>query len=287
MTDAAGAVRVAPDPLREPWSELARQREAATFGMWLFLMSEMLFFGALFMAFSFSRAFSPAAFMEGARHTEIAYGAANTVVLVTSSLTVTLAVRAADIGRARPRGDLSRGDGDARASLSCHQGLRISRRPATSSLPGRGLRARPERRASLLGLLLGDDWHPCDPSRDRNRACAPAILARAPVAGSARRPRNSRSRRSTGIWSTPSGSFCFRFSMWRRADEQNLRPARPSMAWAARRVDSDTLRRRSGDLARNRAPKPASVDCGSGAGRRHAPRACFRPGWRRTQSGAP
>ena len=101
MTDSAGAVRVAPDPLREPWSELARQREAATFGMWLFLMSEMLFFGALFMAFSFSRAFSPAAFMEGARHTEIAYGAANTVVLVTSSLTVTLAVRAADIGRAR------------------------------------------------------------------------------------------------------------------------------------------------------------------------------------------
>ena len=101
MADAAGAVRIAPDPLREPWSELARQREAATFGMWLFLMSEMLFFGALFMAFSFSRAFSPAAFMEGARHTEIAYGAANTVALVTSSLTITLAVRAADIGRAK------------------------------------------------------------------------------------------------------------------------------------------------------------------------------------------
>ena len=101
MADAAGAVRIAPDPLREPWSELARQREAATFGMWLFLMSEMLFFGALFMAFSFSRAFSSAAFMEGARHTEIAYGAANTVALVTSSLTITLAVRAADIGRAK------------------------------------------------------------------------------------------------------------------------------------------------------------------------------------------
>ena len=101
MADAASAIRVSPDPLREPWSEIARQREAATFGMWLFLMSEMLFFGALFMAFSFSRAFSPAAFMAGARHTEIAYGAANTVVLVTSSLTITFAVRAADIGRAR------------------------------------------------------------------------------------------------------------------------------------------------------------------------------------------
>ena len=101
MADAASAVRIAPDPLRKPWSEIARQREAATFGMWLFLMSEMLFFGALFMAFSFSRAFSPAAFMDGARHTEIAYGAANTVVLVTCSLTITLAVRAADIGRAK------------------------------------------------------------------------------------------------------------------------------------------------------------------------------------------
>ena len=101
MADAAHVVRVTPDPLREPWSELARQREAAALGMWLFLMSEMLFFGALFMAFSFSRALNPAAFTEAARHTEIAYGAANTVVLVTSSLTMTLAVRATDIGRAR------------------------------------------------------------------------------------------------------------------------------------------------------------------------------------------
>lgn len=101
MAEVAGVARLAPDPLREPWSELARQREAATLGMWLFLMSEMLFFGALFMAFSFSRAFSPSGFMEGARHTEIAYGAANTVVLVTSSLTITLAVHATDIGRTR------------------------------------------------------------------------------------------------------------------------------------------------------------------------------------------
>jgi cytochrome c oxidase subunit III len=101
MANAANVLRVAPDPLREPWSKLERQREAAAFGMWLFLMSEMLFFGALFMAFSFSRALNPASFMEGARHTEIGYGAANTVVLVTSSLTMTLAVRAIDIGRTR------------------------------------------------------------------------------------------------------------------------------------------------------------------------------------------
>ena len=87
-----------PDPLREPWSDVARQREAATLGMWLFLMSEMLFFGAVFLAFSFTRSVNVAEFQAAARETEIGYGAANTAVLVTSSLTMTLAVRAAKIG---------------------------------------------------------------------------------------------------------------------------------------------------------------------------------------------
>jgi cytochrome c oxidase subunit III len=90
-----------PDPLRAPWSDIARQREAATFGMWLFLMSEMLFFGAVFMAFSFSRALNVSEFQAAARETEIAYGAANTFVLVTSSLSMTLAVRAAKIADRR------------------------------------------------------------------------------------------------------------------------------------------------------------------------------------------
>ena len=90
-----------PDPLREPWSKLERQREAASLGMWLFLMSEMLFFGAVFLAFSFSRALDVSAFQAAARQTEISYGAANTFVLVTSSLTMTLAVRAASIADRR------------------------------------------------------------------------------------------------------------------------------------------------------------------------------------------
>ena len=93
----ASAALAAPDPLREPWVDLDRQRQAATLGMWLFLMSEMLFFGAVFMAFSFSRALNVAAFEAAARETEIAYGAMNTAVIVTSSLTITLALRAAKI----------------------------------------------------------------------------------------------------------------------------------------------------------------------------------------------
>jgi cytochrome c oxidase subunit 3 len=104
MSDAAiestaGVAR--PDPLREPWSDIARQREAATFGMWLFLMSEMLFFGAVFMAFSFTRTLNVAAFQAAARQTVIAYGASNTAVLVTSSLSITLAIRAAGVANRR------------------------------------------------------------------------------------------------------------------------------------------------------------------------------------------
>jgi len=75
MSDHAIASTAAPTPLREPWSEIDRQRQAATLGMWLFLMSEMLFFGAVFMAFSFSRALNVAEFEAAARETEIAYGA--------------------------------------------------------------------------------------------------------------------------------------------------------------------------------------------------------------------
>ena len=88
-----------PDPLREPWTNLPRQREAATFGMWLFLMSEMLFFGAVFMAFSFSRALDVSAFRAAARETALWYGAANTLILVTSSLTITLAIRASAVSK--------------------------------------------------------------------------------------------------------------------------------------------------------------------------------------------
>jgi cytochrome c oxidase subunit III len=103
---AAAVDRAEPNPLREPWSDLARQQEAATFGMWLFLMSEMLFFGTVFMAFAFTRALNVAEFQDAARETEIVYGATNTFVLVTSSLAMTLAVRAANIANGRLCGSL-------------------------------------------------------------------------------------------------------------------------------------------------------------------------------------
>ena len=83
--------------LREPWDALAKQREAATFGIWVFLASELLFFGAIFLVYAYLRALHSTAFEQASSHTSVFYGTLNTAVLLTSSMTMVLAARAADI----------------------------------------------------------------------------------------------------------------------------------------------------------------------------------------------
>jgi cytochrome c oxidase subunit III len=63
------------------------QAETAISGMWLFLATEVLFFGALFLAWIFARHWNVAGFDAGAQRTQLAIGTINTVILVTSSLT--------------------------------------------------------------------------------------------------------------------------------------------------------------------------------------------------------
>jgi cytochrome c oxidase subunit 3 len=66
--------------------ETARhQADTALVGMWLFLASEVLFFGALFLTFAVCRLQHPLGFALAARHTNLAIGAVNTALLVTSS----------------------------------------------------------------------------------------------------------------------------------------------------------------------------------------------------------
>jgi len=86
MTDAA---------LQEPWPNLRLQREGVSVGMWMFLASEVLFFGGLFATYAVYRSFNAEAFRVAGGHTEILYGSINTVLLLTSSLTMTVALRAA------------------------------------------------------------------------------------------------------------------------------------------------------------------------------------------------
>ena len=77
-----------------------RRREMA-FGMWVFLTTETLFFGVLFFTYAAMRFAHPAAFAAASRHTDVVMGTLNTAVLLTSSVTMALAVEAAEIGRAR------------------------------------------------------------------------------------------------------------------------------------------------------------------------------------------
>ncbi|MFO1039652.1 MAG: cytochrome c oxidase subunit 3 family protein [Geminicoccaceae bacterium] len=87
--------------LREPWDELGRQREAASFGMWVFLGSELLFFGGLFTVYAVYRVLHPDAFTEAAREANLVYGTVNTAILMTSSFTMALAARTAKAGYRR------------------------------------------------------------------------------------------------------------------------------------------------------------------------------------------
>ena len=88
-----------PSPLHEPFETRWRQEEAARLGMWAFLSSEVLLFGALFATFAYDRWNHGAAFVEAARHTNLVDGTVNTLLLVTSSAVLTIAGRAQRAGR--------------------------------------------------------------------------------------------------------------------------------------------------------------------------------------------
>ncbi|MGH6991872.1 MAG: cytochrome c oxidase subunit 3 [Caulobacteraceae bacterium] len=80
--------------LRKPWSDPVRQREAYAFGLWIFLISEVLFFGGMFLGYAVVHHLHPDGVDLGAAHTRFWYGAGNTAILLTSSLTLTIAERA-------------------------------------------------------------------------------------------------------------------------------------------------------------------------------------------------
>ena len=70
-------------------------------GMWIFLASEVLFFGGLFIAYLYGRTTWPAGWAAASRETDVALGTVNTALLLTSSAIVALAVACAEHARAR------------------------------------------------------------------------------------------------------------------------------------------------------------------------------------------
>jgi cytochrome c oxidase subunit III len=81
--------------LQHHFDDMAQQAEASTLGMWVFLITEIMFFGGLFMAYLLYRSEAPSAFQEASAHLSIGWGGFNTAVLIFSSLTMAFAVRAA------------------------------------------------------------------------------------------------------------------------------------------------------------------------------------------------
>jgi cytochrome c oxidase subunit III len=76
-----------------------QQRESATLGMWVFLVTEVLFFGGMFMTYTLNRSTYSDIFGEASRSINLKLGAINTVVLIGSSLTMAMAVWASQVGK--------------------------------------------------------------------------------------------------------------------------------------------------------------------------------------------
>jgi cytochrome c oxidase subunit 3 len=77
------------------------ESETDTLGMWVFLATEVLFFGVLFFGYVMTRLHYPEAFASASRHTNLTLGSINTGVLLTSSLAMALAVRSVSVGARR------------------------------------------------------------------------------------------------------------------------------------------------------------------------------------------
>ncbi|MBV8279195.1 MAG: cytochrome c oxidase subunit 3 [Verrucomicrobia bacterium] len=84
--------------LYEHFSDIEQQRETSTAGIWVFIGSEIMFFGALILAFSVYRFSYAREFAEGAAELNLLLGGINTAILFTSGLTMSLAATANRMG---------------------------------------------------------------------------------------------------------------------------------------------------------------------------------------------
>jgi cytochrome c oxidase subunit III len=96
---AAGSPAPAGPPLQHHFADLGAQKEASQLGMWVFLVTEVLFFGGMFVAYLVYRSLFTRAFEGASNLLDIRLGAFNTAVLILSSLTMALAVWAASLGK--------------------------------------------------------------------------------------------------------------------------------------------------------------------------------------------
>ena len=99
MSDKTTHAADHPKFLAHHFSDVEQQRESAKLGMWLFLLTEILLFGGLFCAYAIYRAWYPDMFHHAHQALDLTMGTVNTIVLITSSVTMALAIRFMQLGR--------------------------------------------------------------------------------------------------------------------------------------------------------------------------------------------
>jgi len=97
--DAHGHAHAHHPALQHHFDTMGQQKEAAVVGMWVFLLTEILFFGGLFAAYMIYRVWYFDAFAEASRSLSLFWGGLNTAVLIGSSLTMAMAVRGAQTNK--------------------------------------------------------------------------------------------------------------------------------------------------------------------------------------------
>ena len=96
---ATPSVHHASPALRHQFEELEQQYDASSFGMWVFLATEILFFGGIFTAYIIYRSMYYPGFVAGSHGLEGSFGAAMTFILLASSFTMAMGVYAAREGK--------------------------------------------------------------------------------------------------------------------------------------------------------------------------------------------
>jgi cytochrome c oxidase subunit 3 len=87
--------------LAHQFDDIEQQHDSVSLGMWIFLSTEIMFFGGMFLGYALYRAWYSPAYAAASRHLDIVLGGINTGVLLCSSLTMALAVHAAQLGARR------------------------------------------------------------------------------------------------------------------------------------------------------------------------------------------
>jgi len=89
------------DFVQHHFVDAEQQFDSAKMGMWIFLVTEILFFGGLFATYTVFRVMHPDLFAEASKELDVLWGTVNTLVLIGSSLTVAMAIKSAQLNQTR------------------------------------------------------------------------------------------------------------------------------------------------------------------------------------------